>query len=56
VQTQADLGLCCAVFCAAPSSVGYSTNIGKGPNVVVIVVIFNYKAWNSFLNYNDFES
>ncbi len=56
VQTQADLGLCCVVFCAAPSSVGYSTNIGKGPNVVVVVVIFNYKAWNSFLSYNDFES
>ncbi len=35
MQTQADLGLYCALFCAAPSNVGYAANIGKGPNVVV---------------------
>jgi len=38
VQMHADLGLCCVVFFAAPSSVGFSTNTGKGPNVVVVVV------------------
>ncbi len=38
VQMQADLGLCCVVFCAAPSSVNYSTNFGKGLNVVIVVV------------------
>jgi hypothetical protein len=37
VLMQVDLGLCCAVFCAAPSSVGFSANTGKGPNVVVVV-------------------
>jgi hypothetical protein len=40
VQTQADLGLCCAVFCAAPSSVGFSANTDKGPNIVVVQALY----------------
>jgi hypothetical protein len=35
---QVDLGICFAVFCAAPSSVGYVANTNKGSNVNVCVM------------------
>jgi hypothetical protein len=48
VQTQVDLGLCCVVFCAAPSNVGLLRILAKGLMLLLLLMPINHHHWSRY--------